>query len=283
MTEIAETIGVFDLEQLEDELSSLSVPGYICVYVYGDQATAVFSGEPSAQDEQAVRDAISSHSPNADREIRLYDLLPTGNHDLKEPPLDVDYITGVVGRLNPTNTIIVQGELRQIQYYATALTNEAGKVTGYEDLVIQEDYEYTRDPIGFAIQRTQTISWARKDGTLHPTTKQRVKLYEDFESLVEGQNRRKLLSDIMAMYLSGWLLATQTQLANPQDRLQLGRNFLRHHSESFKMFVDVSDSQIVYEVRDDAEPDHAWLDATWDGTQSVREWIDDQINIWNLP
>lgn len=282
MEVIVTQVGV-SASQLDDELRDLSIPEYAGISVADDKVHAVFSADIDVPTQNIVVDAINAHVPNAGREIRLYDYVETPKHDPFTPPMEVDYVTGIKGRIHPTNTIVYQGELRQRQYYATPLLGGDGKVTGYEDLVVQEDFTYTRDPVGFAISRTQTISWARKDGTLHPVTKSRTKHYEPFEAIIEGKRRRGLLADIMAMEMSGWLMATQTQHANPQDRLQMGRDFLRHHKDSFDLFAEVADHQIIYDVRADAEPAHVWLDETWDGTQTVREWMDSQMNIWGLP
>jgi hypothetical protein len=284
MIEIVETQSPVDIQQLTIELQELGVAGLAGVAYRGTDVVAMYDVDPDAADTAAIRAAINSHVPSDALHVRLHDFLTEGEHDLFEPPLEVDYITGITGRLHSTNSIVVQGEVRQRSYYADVVLDQTtNKVTGYENLVVQEDFSYTRDPVGFAVNRTQTISWARKDGTLHPTTKQRVKHYEDFESLIEGQRRRRLLVDLMAMTLSGWLVATQTQHAEVQDRLQMGREFLRDHKDSFDLFVDVSDAAIVYEVRGDADPDNAWLDSTWDGTMTVRDWVESQVNIWNLP
>jgi hypothetical protein len=145
--------------------------------------------------------------------------------------------------------------------------------------VVRESFVYQRDAVGFARGRVQTITWYREDDTPHPTTKQRVKFYEPDESLREGYRRRGNITDKLAMDMAGWLMVTQTQLANQQDRLNLGREFMRQHKLSFDMFVEASSAQILYDVTDDTTD---WLDDLLAPGVTIRATILDALNIWNL-
>lgn len=216
-------------------------------------------------------------------DVKLFRYIPMEFVSYDEPPLDVNYETGLTTRLHPTVSEMVDGEVRRIDYYASASIDMQTGAVSYSDLIVREDFAYQRDAVGFARARTQTITWYLEDGTPHPTTKQRPKFYEPDESLREGMRRRGNITDKLAMDLAGILMVTQTQLANPQDRLDLGRDFMRFHKTSFDMFVDASSAQILYDVRDDAEPAHAvWIDDEIAPGVTIRATILDALNIWSL-
>jgi hypothetical protein len=200
--------------------------------------------------------------------------------DISHPPHTLDYITGIDGRLHPTNSIIVDGEIRRTDYYASATPPDAQGIVTYDDLVIREDFAYTRDSIGFARARVQTITWFTEDDEPHPETKQRLKFYENDESLREGQRRRRNITDTLSMNVTGWLVATQAQHASMQARIQMGRDFMAHHKLTFDMYADASDPAVLYAVRDDVT--HPWLDDNIAPSLTVREYVLDTLNIWNL-
>lgn len=211
--------------------------------------------------------------------VKVYRFVRGDVSDFSTPPFELDYITSIDGRLHPTNSVIVDGEVRRTDYYAEASMDAYGAVT-YSDLIVREDFVYTRDAIGFARTRVQTISWYLEDDTPHADTKVRTKLYERDESMREGVRRRSNIGDKLAMDLAGWLYVTQTQLANPQARIDLGREFMRQYKLSFDMFIDASSSQILYDVRDDAS--NAWLNSYLAPGLTIRAKILDDLNIWNL-
>jgi hypothetical protein len=211
--------------------------------------------------------------------VKLYRYATRQYEDVSVPPVGLNYVTGIDGRLHPTNAVMVDGEVRQIDYYAEATMDPATGQVSYDDLVVRESFVYQRDAVGFARGRVQTITWYREDDTPHPTTKQRVKFYEPDESLREGYRRRGNITDKLAMDMAGWLMVTQTQLANQQDRLNLGREFMRQHKLSFDMFVEASSAQILYDVTDDTTD---WLDDLLAPGVTIRATILDALNIWNL-
>ena len=231
---------------------------------------------PPARIDPSTRDLLPD-------DLKIYKYIPFEVEDTSVPPVEHDYVTGLTTRLHPSFTDVYQGEIREVTYYGSASQDPTTGIVTYSDPIVRENFVYYRDSVGFARQRVQTITWIKIDESDHGTTKTRLKIYESFESLVEGKRRRSHLTDRMAMELSQWLAVTQTHLPTTQERLQLGRDFLRTHHDSFDLFVEVSDHQIVYDVRNDAIPDNSWLDDTWDGVITCREWIDTQINIWGLP
>jgi hypothetical protein len=267
-----------DLEQLGRELAS--VPGVMYATSGGGSVIVYLDSEPSSDQVDAIAERLAAHVPGSLR-VKLWRYIERhAGMSRLDPPLDVDYITQVTQRLHPTNSIIVDGEIRRIDYYANASAPNAQGVVTYGDLIVREDFAYTRDSIGFARARVQTITWMREDGTAHPSTKQRVKFYENDESLREGQRRRSNITDTLAMTLTGILVATQTSITSLQGRIDVGREFMRFYKTSFDMFTQASSAQILYDVRDDAV--HAWLDTPIAAGVTIRSKILDDLNIWDL-
>ena len=267
------------VEQLDAELVEAEILGFSRLVFGEDSMSMEFvdgTTAPSIDQAQAIVDA---HVPTA-HYVKMHRYIDDDSLNPLVPPADVSYMTGITVRLHPTCSVVVDGEVRKIDYYAQAEMDMNTGQVAYSDLVVSEEYVYTRDAIGFARSRQQTITWIREDDTPHPATKVRVKLYEPQESLREGQRRRTNITDKLAMDMSGWLLATQTQLANPQDRLDLGRDFMATHKISFDMFIEASSSQILYDVRDDDAT--AWLDDEIAPGVTIRATILDALNIWNL-
>lgn len=270
-----------DICQLSREAQGVS--GLSCIVSGGGYVIARFQQEPSQQQIDDFDSIVAAHTAGSLR-VKLWRYIE-GHHETSclEPPSDVDYITGLSSRLHPTNSVIVDGEVRQTDYYAQATMNQQTGQVSYSDLVIRESFTYQRDAVGFARARTQVISWYREDGSAHPATKTRFKLYEPDESLREGQRRRRNITDKLAMDLSWWLIATQTHLQNPQHRIDLGRNFMRHHKLSFDMFAEASSAQILYDIRDDEVSDHAtWIDDEISAGATIRQTVLDALNIWNI-
>jgi hypothetical protein len=279
MTEFITDIPVedVDIEQLTREAAS--VPGLLCIVSGGGLVVARFDGQSQDQIEAFV-DILDQHQPGS-KHVKMWRYIERrfGMSRL-DPPFDVDYITQSSVRLHPTNSIVVDGEIRRVDYYATAAPPNSMGIVEYSDLIVREDFAYTRDQMGFARARTQTITWFREDGSPHQSTKQRVKFYENDESLREGQRRRRNITDTLSMTVTGWLVATQTQLASGQARIQMGRDFMAAHKQSFDMYADASDAGILYAIRDDQA--HAWLDGLMAPGLTVRAKILDDLNIWNL-
>lgn len=222
----------------------------------------------------AERDTQPSH-------IKIYRYIPRRFSNYECPPSDWDFTTGLSRRLHPTISLMIDGEVRQIDHYEQATMNADGSIT-YTDLIVREEFVYTRDSIGFALYRTQKITWFREDGTAHPDTKTRLKLYERDERMREGQRRRANITDKLAMDLSEWLVATQTQEPDVQKRIDMGRAFMRAHKIGFDMFVDAAAKDILYEIRDDTNVAHAWLDQEKTTGVTVRKWMIDVLNIWDV-
>lgn len=266
-------------DQLRVELSTIAL--FERLDIGNGSVLALLDDAATQQDIDDALAISAAHDPGA-LDVKIWRYVDRADASLLDVPLDANYITDTNMRLHPTHAVVVDGEIRRVEYYADATMDQQTGVVTYNDLVIAEDFVYTRDTVGFARARTQTITWYREDGSAHSTTKTRVKLYEPDESMREGVRRRGNITDKLAMDLANWLMATQTQLANPQDRLDLGRAFMREYKIDFDMFVDASSSAILYLVRDNVEPEHAWLDDEIAPGVTIRDSILDALNIWNL-
>ena len=267
-----------DVLQLQEELSAVS--GYSHIMTGSGIVEVIFDEEPSQQVLDETDAILTDHVPGA-LNVKLYRYIETQKVDKRRPPFDIDYDTGIATRLHPHISSMVFGEVREIMYYASASMDGSGNIT-YSDPVIKESYAYTRDSVGFARSRTLTIGWYLENGEIHSDTKERVKYYDHEESLREGQRRRGNIIDKLAMELGGILLATQTQLTNPQDRLALGRAFMKHHKTNMDMFITASSPDVLYSVNDDTDPEHEWLDDMVSATATIRQYLISSMNIWGL-
>lgn len=288
MPDIETTIGYY--ENSDGTLSASQVSNHADFVVEAEAGTVSVSSMTRTKVEYdneiaaiaasavAIRAALQAEIDNVNGHVKLYRYLPLSDRDKRDVPSNINYITGITGRIHPTNTIIISGEIRQVDYYANASAPNAQGVITYDDLVIRETFAYTRDAMGFARARTQTITWYKEDGTPHAGTKTRVKYYENDESIREGQRRRKNITDTLSMTITKWLLSTQT--GTPKERIDIGRTFLHYYKTSFNMFSDASSSRIIHDLVTDSVPAHAWIDQTFSTGVTVRHKMIDELNIW---
>ena len=106
--------------------------------------------------------------------------------------LDIDYTRQLtMGRPQRLNIFGAdpadRGTLTRIEWYESATP---GDPPTYDNLLVAEDFLYTRTGNGLATERMQTVSWYRNDETIHPTTKERRKLYSKEEQVREASRRR---------------------------------------------------------------------------------------------
>lgn len=150
----------FELESIDGFSHILTGAGVVEILFY-DEVT---------QDQIDASDAIiAGHVPGAiDVKIARYTTAATFN--AFEPPLEVDYVTGLcVGLYRSVESL--EGDLpSQVIYYASASSDEDFVVT-YSDPVVQEDYVYSYDALDVLRETQMTISWFLENGSLHETTK----------------------------------------------------------------------------------------------------------------
>lgn len=76
-----------------------------------------------------------------------------------------------------------QGEVSKIEYYSTYENDE------FSDLVVDEIITYTKDSLGFFIERSINTRWYLEDNSIG-IEKILTKKYNDIESMLEGVNKR---------------------------------------------------------------------------------------------
>lgn len=215
-----------------------------------------------------------------DADVKLYRYIPLHFTDYTEAPHNIDFETGITARLHP-KVYMTFGEVTKIEYYASS--TQSGFSQTYSDLILQEDFSYTRDSNGFALSRTHTITWYREDGSAHPSTKVRTKYYSADDSYREGIRRRGNIIDALIMEIAGMLLATVPS-GTDQEKIQLGRNFMAYHKTNLDLFKEASNQGILYAVRDDAVTEHnTWLNNVVAApSTTIRHVILARLNMWGI-
>ena len=170
----------------------------------------------------------------------------------------------------------VRGELSRIEYYVSAIRDAQGRVV-YDDLVLSESFEYVRNALGFALSRTQTITWYNEDDTTHAHRKVLTKVYDD-DQLAEGTRRRRNVIDMGTTMIVGTLSAQPGGLAHAIDE---GKAFFDRHVAEVASYIETSSRGLV----DTSIPDDAteWLDSVLVSPGvSVRAYLVDWFNIWDI-
>ena len=227
----------------------------------------------SPEELSSLEAAIDNHSPYST--LRIYAFIPKDSpyvvFDHCTPPFDTNFETGLTARLY-RNLTKVFGEVQEIKYSEDAEGNLP---------VIIERMNYIRDSLGFAQERFTEISWVDVNNREHNIKKTLHKIYEPDDALREGKRRRGNIIDD-AMMSVGYLLQV-TQAATGQEALQLGRNFLKDNKLASDMFVEASDPGILFAIKYEDDPLHAWLDNQVPGAPAgytIRRYTFDQINFW---
>lgn len=216
----------------------------------------------------------SQDAPDFDEHLKIFRYCRSFDGSKKVPPYGLDFITGIEIRLQPKTTMVL-GEIRRIEYYASA--EQSGFNITYSDLIVSEDFAYTRDSNGFALSRVHTIAWYKEDGTPHEETKIRTKIYPSDESYREGVRRRANIFDALTMEVAGMLLATETT-GTSLEKIALGRQLMKDMKTSIDLFIDASDNSILGLIAADTR---SWLNnvVAANGT-TIRQVIMARVNIW---
>lgn len=231
--------------------------------------TLHFNRDTTAPEDIIINDVVNAHV-SSHLSYKIWDYVVDKPYGWK-PPLDLDYKKGLTTRLHPKNTFD-QGELTTRQYYSEASVNPLDGSIIFDNLILKEENNYVRDAAGFAIYRTQVISWAYENDEFGPDTKMAIKYYAGIDKIQEGQTRRGNLIDALMMVVAEWLIynkivARRTELADPNynltpiemdTELQKGRNLLSSYENEFSSFRNHSDKEILTSIQTDAT--HSFLD-----------------------
>lgn len=189
----------------------------------------------------------------------------------------IDYTVELESKLFRENTM-VRGELQKVEYWDNSTK---------DNKVLEVDVVYTRDPLGFAQYRTTTRTWFDQAGNALDNQKVTVKYYDTLGQIQEGKRRRGNIVDAMQMPILGMMIATLPGMSAPWNAMtqpeivQLGRDFLKLHAESFSAFINESHKQILDDILNATD---AWLDniIDADGT-TIRYYILAQMNLEDDP
>ena len=215
-----------------------------------------------------------------DHHLKVYRYIQDANkkYRLSEVPKGHNYSSGLTDTLYPKRHFN-QGELYKVEHFS----DEART-----DLIIRVDIVYTRDALGFALDRTTTRTWIKENGEDHPNTKVTRKVYHQgtLDPIEEGIRRRGNIVKGLQMPILGMMMATistKSGESEPERQariVKLGRKFLAENKEDFTMFTEDSNRQIVDNVKESTD---FWIDNIIDANgTTIRLYILAQLDIGGL-
>ena len=232
---------------------------------------------------QAERDAITAYYASLDGSetiddvtCQIYDYISwNGTYDTCCPPMEVDYKRMLDVRLHPVITNVFKGEVREITFYESVTVDPTTGVQTGVNPVVKEEYVYTRNADKIAQSRVMTITWFLKDGTEHPDTKVRNKVYTNEQAISEGVTRRTNIIDFMQIPLLGQLMATVP--CTYADAVDQGGLFFEKYVVEVETYK-FSPRQQTLQNAIAADTEFAWLDNDIGGGFTIRDYIIDQLN-----
>lgn len=189
---------------------------------------------------------LSTHQPK---------VLRYAEHHDEDDFSQLDYVRGLDIRLAPERTFD-NGVISHIDYYANVTFDVYGQEV-FDDLVVCEEYDYTRNSDGFAVARTLTIKWITEAETEHENTKTRYKTYNLTESIRETDRRRaNILADLKTNMIGLFVAAMGMSV---DQAIQTGQTFFEHHINDIVAFKEIGEVQSLLDaIAVDAT--HTWLD-----------------------
>jgi hypothetical protein len=178
--------------------------------------------------------------------VKIYRFINVANYGLEEAPIDHNYNSGLITTLYPKREFL-HGELQRVCWFADK---------GFTDLVIEVNINYTRDSLGFPIERTTTRTWYKEDGSAASPTKVTHKEYfnDPILQLKEGVIRRGNLITNLTATVMGLMIATipalegENELERQARIVLMGRNFLALYKKEFNNFIDDSNKEVITAV-----------------------------------
>lgn len=250
-------LGFFQREiDLDATLSAqtLSTP----IYRGFDQISVAMASELSPAQEVRLNVIASEHTGNyrvADPSaIRIGRHMTPAAPYITSPPFEYDY------RLAAPRLRKTVGE-RDSGGFVTRWDWMSLDAAGSSlETVVQEEHSYTLMG-GLVLNRIETISWMRNDGSPYTDSKTRVKWYVSDDPIAtanatakEGEKRRGALVDEAQGALIQWLLSNGLGFAE-------GQAFMASIASEVQMYIDASDPQLVTTAVPNADPvAFPWLD-----------------------
>lgn len=212
------------------------------------------------------------------RPVKIHQFI-RAKSNITEPPVDVDYVSGLMIKLHRKATL-VKGECVKEEFYA----NYDGEM--YSNLIVKEESVFTRDALGFPIFKDVTISWANEDDAFHKTTKTWRKYYSSLEKISEGKIRRGNLFNSLQMPMIGLisLAMLETNVPSPEVILE-GRKFLAAYKNQFETFIADSNKEIILCLDQADHPNYIdsevwpWIDYTTPYGITIRQFLLSELSI----
>ena len=168
---------------------------------------------------------------------------------------EIDYIRGLPIRLAP-ELEKDRGVIVRKTFYVQATINPLTGFEMFNDPVVEELYDYTRDEDGFALYRSCAITWFREDGTKHPSAKIRVKTYSPVERVKESTRRRANVIDELKIALIGMI--AQTEKLPVQEAIALAQTLFVSQQLSINTYVEAGTDFLRDYVTTSVE--YPWMD-----------------------
>lgn len=179
----------------------------------------------------------------------------------------IDYVRGLPVRLH-SEVILDRGVVTQIRYWLNAEVDPATRTVSYSKLVVQEDHNYTRDALGFALARHVVIRWTDEDGALiESSAKIRPKVYNAISSLKEGETRRRNVIDGLKPKLLGMLQGyAQLEVTASFVAAQV---FFTNHQGDINAYLESGGGSLAAKINSDEG--HSWLNSPLPNGSTIRD------------
>jgi hypothetical protein len=207
--------------------------------------------------------------------VKIHRFILVSNYSKDVAPIDHNYKSGLVTTLFPKREFF-HGELQRVCWFADK---------SFTDLIIEVNIVYTRDPLGFPIERVTTRTWFCEDGTPAPLTKITEKEYahDPILQLKEGIIRRGNLVTNLTASVMGMMMATipanagESELERQGRVVVTGRNFLALYKQEFNNFIDDSNKEVITAITNAQD---AWLayPNPYSPTTTIKDYILFELN-----
>lgn len=236
---------------------------------------------------QVIRNDFNgvSNAPSEQEEfnqaLKIYKFIRGASPLMKEPPFDVDFVTGLTVKLH-RKSILAKGEIVAEEFY------ENFDGSSYTNLIVKETSSFVRDPLGFPIYRDTVVSWYKNNNEEHPRKKTWRKFYSDLEKIAEGKTRRGNLVAALQTPIIGLISLVMNQTTIPTMAVILeGRRFIQAYKDELDLFVDSSNKDILSCLTDPAHPkfvsvaNFSWIDTAIPaiGGANIRQYLVSNLTI----
>lgn len=262
-----------------DELLLLlqGVPLFVS-FTYDDPVMVVeFSEFASAEIRNQVQAVVDNYQAGL-LYIRLWDYVDpstavaSGYNRLKAP-LDVDFAVVPTREFHKVTTSVWKGDILEQVFYA-----EFDEQTQQVSIpVVRRTYEIDYHPASLMIHVCETLAWYRRDGSLHPETKQMHRYYTGQRYWVWWQRKREQTIDWLRHNVAMAMAANLLPQGWTMDQIVAeGQAFYDDHGANIYAYTSGGGTGLYTAISNDLR---TWLDLPWpwEPTMSIREKFLEQI------